>query len=247
MEEIRKRNEISSRALKNMHISRPSEDEKKDKTMFTAIAHSNGYDVIYPSKSLSEFNREVIARRSELPRMWEELKISFRRYYAYLSDTKTHGLELINRLYVDIFDNSDRGKLYEDRRTQMLRLNRDPDHLFELYYEFFPDPAEVDLSDVVEDVLRAHYTAALAAHRTIRYKEHFSEKQIHPLVVKVLKQSYIEFWVKPEDDSECFSDSHYSASRRQEETLPWQDELPELDDFSNDRAWGDDPHPEDWC
>ena len=110
MEEIRKRNEISSRALKNMHISRPSEDEKKDKTMFTAIAHSNGYDVIYPSKSLSEFNREVIARRSELPRMWEELKISFRRYYAYLSDTKTHGLELINRLYVDIFDNSDRGE-----------------------------------------------------------------------------------------------------------------------------------------
>lgn len=231
-----------------MHISRPSEDEKKDKTMFTTIAHSNGYDVIYPSKSLSEFNREVIARRNELPRMWEELKISFRRYYAYLSDTKTHGLELINRLYVDIFDNSDRKKLYEDYRTQKLRLNRNPDHLFELYYEFFPDPAEVDLSDVVEDVLRAHYTAALAAHRTIRYKEHFSEKQIHPLVVKVLKQSYIEFWVKPEDDDiEGFSDySHYGASRRQEETLPWQEELPELDDFSNDRAWGDDPHPEDW-
>ena len=30
LEEIGKRNEISSRALKNMHISRPSEDEKKD-------------------------------------------------------------------------------------------------------------------------------------------------------------------------------------------------------------------------
>ena len=215
--------------------------------LFTDIALGRNDEILYPSKSLSEFNREVIARRSELPRMWEELKISFRRYYAYLSDTKTHGLELINRLYVDIFDNSDRGKLYEDHRTKMLRLNRDPDHLFELYYEFFPDSAEVTLYDVVEDVLRAHYTAALAAHRTIRYKEHFSKKQIHPLVVKVLKQSYIEFWVKPELDSECFSDSYYGgASRRQEETLPWQDDLPELDDFSNDRAWGDDPHPEDW-
>ena len=30
LEEIGKRNEISSRALKNMHISQPREDEKKD-------------------------------------------------------------------------------------------------------------------------------------------------------------------------------------------------------------------------
>lgn len=179
--------------------------------------------------------------------MWKELIVSFRRYYAYLSETEDDGLKLIEELYVTLFDSDYRKNLYQDHRTKMLRLNRDPNHLFELYYEYFPNPDEVSLSDVVEEVLRAHYTAALSAHWVIRHKEHFSKKQIHPLVVKVLKQSYIEFWVKPELDSECFSDSYYGgASRRQEETLPWQDDLPELDDFSNDRAWGDDPHPEDW-
>lgn len=213
-------------------------------TTFTDLAYGDGYDVLYPSESLSKLNREVTSRRSELPRMWGEFIVSFRRYYAYLSGTKDDGLELIDKLYFDLFDNSDRKKLYEDHRTQKLRLNRDPDRLFKRYREYFPD--EVSLSDVVEDVLRAHYTAALAAHRTVRYKEHFGKEQIHPHVVKVLRQSYIEFWVKPELDSECFSSSRYSASRRQEETLPWQDQLPELDDFSNDRAWGDDPHPEDW-
>lgn len=214
--------------------------------LFTNIALGNSDEVLYPSKSLSKFNREVISRRSDLPHMWEEFIISFRRYYAYRSDMKTYGLEMINRLYVDIFDNSDREKLYEDYRTQRLRLNRDPDHLFELYYEFFPNPDEVDLYDVVEDVLRTHYTAALAAHWVIRHREHFGRKQIHPLVVKVLKQSYIEFWVKPELDSECFSGSHYGASRRQGDTIPWEEEFFEMEDFSNDRIYGDDPHPEDW-
>lgn len=212
--------------------------------MFTAIAYGDGYDVIYPSKSLSEFNREIISRRSELPRMWKELIVSFRRYYAYLSETEDDGLKLIEELYATLFDSDDRKNLYQDYRTQRLRLNRDPDHLFELYYEFFPNPDEVDLSDVVEEVLRAHYTAALASYWVIRHKEHFSKKQIHPLVVKVLKQSYIEFWVRPEGYDDCITD--YNVSRRQENTIPWQSELFELEDFSDDRIYGVDPHPEDW-
>ena len=215
-------------------------------TTFTDLAYGDGYDVLYPSESLSKLNREVISRLSELPLMWGELIVSFRRYYAYLSETKDDEVELIDKLYFDLFDNSDRKKLYEDYRTQKLRLNRNPDRLFKRYHEYFPNSAEVSLADVVEDVLRAHYTAALAAYWALRRKEHFNKKQIHPLVVKVLRKSYIEFWVKPGNCSECFSDSRYGASRRQEETLPWQEDLPELDDFSNDRAWGDDPHPEDW-
>ena len=63
-------------------------------------------------------------------------------------------------------------------------------------------------------------------------------------MVKVLKQSYIEFWVRPEEYDDCIAD--YNVSRRQENTIPWQSELFELEDFSNDRSWGDDPHPEDW-
>ena len=227
-------------------MSHTREDEKKDGTMFTDIALGNSDEILYPSKSLSKFNREIVSRRSELPRMWKELIVSFRRYYAYLSETKDDGLKLIEELYVTLFDSDGRKNLYQDYRTQRLRLNRDPDRLFELYYEYFPNPDEVDLSDVVEEVLRAHFTAALASYWVIRRKEHFSKKQIHPFVVKILRQSYIEFWVQPEDDSECSFDPHYGASRRQEETVPWQDELFELEDFSNDRPYGSDPHPEDW-
>lgn len=233
-----------------MHISQPREDEKKDEAMFattfTDLAYGDGYDVLYPSELLSELNREIISRRSELPRMWEELIVSFRRYYAYLSETKTPGLKLIEELYDTLFDSSKGKKLYEDYRTQRLKANKNPDHLFELYYEYFPNPDEMELSDITEEVLRAHYTASLAAHSIIRHKEHFSKKQIHPLVVKILRQSYIEFWVQPEDDSEHSFTTRYEVSRSQEGTLPWQDELFELEDFSNDRPWGDDPHPEDW-
>lgn len=110
-------------------------------------------------------------------------------------------LSWIDKLYFDLFDNSDRKKLYEDHRTQKLRLNRDPDRLFKRYREYFPD--EVSLSDVV-DVLRAHYTAALAAHRTVRYKEHFGKEQIHPHVVKVLRQKlHRSSGLSQNFDSEC--------------------------------------------
>ena len=186
--------------------------------LFTDIALGRNDEILSPSDSFAQFNREVVSHRSELPHRWKELIVSFRRYYAYLSETKDDGLKLIEELYATLFESDDRKNLYQDYRTQRLRLNRDPDHLFELYYEFFPNPDEVDLSDVVEEVLRAHYTAALASYWVIRHKEHFSKKQIHPLVVKILRQSYIEFWVRPEEDDDCIAD--YNVSRRQENNDP---------------------------
>ena len=214
--------------------------------MFTDLAYSDGYDVLCPSGRLAEFSRGVVSRRNELPRMWEELVSSLRKYYAYISETGSQSLKLIEELYSNLFDSSKgRRRIYEDYRVKRMKLNEDPEDLFRKYYEYFPNPEEVDLQDLAEEVLRTHYAASLSAHSIIRRKEHLKRGQIHPFVVKTLCQSYIEFWVTPDryyQPEDYFIEDCRSRKRRP--SLPWLRR--ELEDFSDDRPYYSDPHPEDW-
>ena len=224
-----------------MHISQLREDEKKGKTMFTAIAYGNSDEILSPSDSFIRFNREVVSRRSELPQMWKDFIVSLRRYCAYISKTGNTSPRVIEDLYDFLFYYSNgQRKLYQDYRASRLKDNEDPEYLYKKYREYFPDEDE-GFSDLIEEVLKCHYVAALAAHSVARRRECLERKQIHPLVVKTLRYSYDKFWAHPEDGSECFSDSHYGVSRKQECTIPWQEEFPELEDFSDDRIYGSDP------
>ena len=180
--------------------------------------------------------------------MWKELVSSFRKYYAYIGNTGRTSPKLVEELYDFLFYySSGRRKLYPDYMTNRLRDSEDTAYICKKYHEYFSEDPTVDFPDLMEEVLRNHYVAALAASSVARRRECLEKKQIHPLIVNTLRYSYVKIWVRPEDDSdnESFT-THYDVSRRQEETISWQNELFELEDFSNDRIYGVDPHPEDW-
>lgn len=216
--------------------------------LFTDIALGRSDEILAPSDSFIQLNREVVSRRNELPQMWKELVTSFRKYYAYIGNTGRTSPKVIENLYNFLFYySSGRRKLYPDYMTKRLKDNEDPEYTYKKYHEYFSEDSTVGFSDLMEEVLRNHYVASLMASSVARRRECLEKKQIHPLIVDTLRYSYVKIWVRPEDDSdnESFT-THYDVSRRQEETVSWEEELFEIEDFSNDRIYGDDPHPEDW-
>ena len=207
--------------------------------LFTDIALGRNDEVLSPSDSFIRFNREVVSRRSELPQMWKKFIVSLRRYYAYVGNTGRTSPKLVEELYDFLFYYSNgQRKLYQDYMTSRLRDNDDPEYLYKKYHEYFSEDPTVDFPNLMEEVLRNHYVAALAASSVVGHRERLEKRQIHPFIVRTLKYSYVDFWVKPGHRSEYFFGPHYSVSRRQEEVIPLQSELFELDDFSNDRAGG---------
>lgn len=215
--------------------------------LFIDIALGRNDEILYPSDSFIRFNREVVSHRTELPQMWKDLLTSFRKYYAYIGNTGRTSPKLVEELYDFLFYYSNgRRKLYQDYTASRLRDNKDPEYLCKKYHEYFSEDQTVDFPDLMEEVLRNHYVAALAASSVVGHRERLEKRQIHPFIVRTLKYSYVDFWVKPGNRSEYSFDPHYSVSRRQEETVSWEEEFFEMEDFSNDRVYGDDPHPENW-